>query len=37
MAIYLGQLRGGLPGLLVAGAAFILPSALMMCAMAWGV
>src|SRR5882762_922391 len=35
MAIYLGQLRGGLPGLLVAGAAFILPSALMMCAMAW--
>src|SRR5882762_4579714 len=35
MAIYLGQLRGGLPGLLIAGAAFILPSALMMCAMAW--
>ena len=35
MAIYLGQLRGGLPGLLVAGAAFILPSALMMCGMAW--
>jgi len=35
MAIYLGQLRGGLPGLFVAGAAFILPSALLMCAMAW--
>src|SRR5258708_10352327 len=35
MAIYLGQLRGGLPGLLIAGAAFILPSALMMCGMAW--
>ncbi len=35
MAIYLGQLRGGLPGLLIAGLAFILPSALMMCAMAW--
>ena len=35
MAIYLGQLRGGLPGLLIAGAAFILPSALMMCVMAW--
>src|SRR5258705_12822505 len=36
MAIYLGYLRGGFPGLLVAGAAFILPSALMMCVMAWG-
>src|SRR5882757_8400802 len=35
MAIYLGQLRGGLPGLFTAGAAFILPSALMMCSMAW--
>jgi chromate transporter len=35
MAIYLGQLRGGLPGLLIAGTAFILPSALMMCGMAW--
>src|SRR6266478_3851956 len=35
MAIYLGYLRGGFPGLLVAGAAFILPSALMMCVMAW--
>src|SRR6266478_8702568 len=36
MAIYLGRLRGGFPGLLIAGAAFILPSALMMCVMAWG-
>jgi chromate transporter len=35
MAIYLGQLRGGFPGLLIAGAAFILPSALMMGVMAW--
>ena len=35
MAIYLGQLRGGFPGLLIAGAAFILPSALMMCGLAW--
>jgi chromate transporter len=35
MAIYLGHLRGGFPGLLIAGAAFILPSALLMCAMAW--
>ena len=35
MAIYLGQLRGGFAGLLIAGAAFILPSALMMCVMAW--
>src|SRR5437762_1754628 len=35
MAIYLGEMRGGFPGLLIAGAAFILPSALMMCVMAW--
>jgi chromate transporter len=35
MAICLGQLRGGFPGLLIAGAAFILPSALIMCVMAW--
>jgi chromate transporter len=35
MAIYLGQLRGGFPGLLIAGAAFILPSALMMVALGW--
>jgi chromate transporter len=30
MTIYLGYLRGGFPGLLVAGGSFILPSALMM-------
>jgi len=35
MAIYLGHLRGGTPGLLIAGAAFILPAAFMMLAMAW--
>jgi chromate transporter len=35
MAIYLGQLRGGFPGLLIAGAAFILPAALIMLALAW--
>jgi chromate transporter len=35
MAIYLGHLRGGFPGLWIAGAAFILPSALLMCVMAW--
>jgi chromate transporter len=35
LAIYLGHLRGGFPGLLIAGAAFILPSALLMCVMAW--
>ena len=35
MVIYLGQLRGGFPGLLIAGTAFILPSALMLFAMAW--
>jgi chromate transporter len=35
MAIYLGALRGGTPGLLIAGAAFIAPSALMMLGLAW--
>jgi chromate transporter len=35
MAIYLGQLRGGVPGLLIAGAAFILPAALMTLALGW--
>ena len=34
MVIYLGQLRGGFPGLLIAGTAFILPSARMLFAMA---
>jgi chromate transporter len=35
MAIYLGDLRGGLPGLLVAGACFILPAAFMTLGLAW--
>lgn len=35
MAIYLGELRGGLPGLLVAGLCFILPAALMTVGLAW--
>src|SRR5262249_44718239 len=35
MVIYLGFLRGGFPGLLIAGSSFILPSALMMCGAAW--
>jgi len=35
MVIYLGYLRGGFPGLLMAGAAFIFPSAVMMLAMGW--
>ncbi|HEY1423843.1 MAG TPA: chromate transporter, partial [Candidatus Acidoferrum sp.] len=34
MAIYLGEMRGGIPGLLIAGAMFIVPSALMMVALA---
>lgn len=35
MAIYIGRLRRGWPGLLVAGAAFILPSTVMVAALAW--
>jgi chromate transporter len=35
MAIYLGELRGGLPGLLVAGACFILPATFMTLGLAW--
>src|SRR5215470_137056 len=35
MAIYLGELRGGLPGLLVAGLCFILPAAFMTVGLAW--
>ena len=35
LAIYLGQIAGGLPGLLVAGACFILPAALLVVAFAW--
>jgi chromate transporter len=35
LAIYLGQIRGGLPGLIVAGAAFILPAVLLVVGLAW--
>lgn len=35
LAIYLGELRGGIAGLLVAGSSFILPSAVMVGALAW--
>ena len=36
LAIHVGRLRAGWPGLLVAGAAFILPAALLVAAIAWG-
>lgn len=35
MAIYVGQLRGGFPGLVVAGACFILPAMVIVMAIAW--
>ena len=35
LAIYLGELRGGFAGLLVAGCSFILPSALLVGVLAW--
>ena len=35
LAIYLGELRGGLAGLLIAGCSFILPSALLVGILAW--
>ncbi len=35
LTIYLGELRGGWPGLLLAGASFILPAAVMVAALAW--
>ena len=35
LAIYLGETRGGLPGLMVAGACFILPAAILVVALAW--
>lgn len=35
LAIYLGEIRGGLFGLLVAGACFILPAAVLVVALAW--
>jgi chromate transporter len=35
LAIYLGEIRGGLPGLFVAGACFILPAAILVVVLAW--
>jgi chromate transporter len=35
MAIHVGRARAGWPGLLVAGSSFILPSAIMVTALAW--
>ena len=35
LAIYLGEIRGGLPGLITAGACFILPAAVLVLALAW--
>src|SRR6266853_5785909 len=36
LAIHIGYLRAGVPGLLIAGFCFILPAALMVTALAWG-
>jgi chromate transporter len=35
LAIYIGEIRGGVPGLLVAGICFILPAALLAAGLAW--
>jgi chromate transporter len=35
LAIYLGEIRGGIPGLITAGACFILPAAVLVVALAW--
>jgi chromate transporter len=35
LTIYLGELRGGLPGLIVAGTCFILPAAVLVVGLAW--
>ena len=35
MAIHVGRVRAGWPGLVIAGASFILPAALMVAALAW--
>src|ERR1700740_260475 len=35
LAIYLGELRGGTAGLIVAGACFILPAAVLVAGLAW--
>src|SRR5574338_666490 len=36
LAIHVGHVRGGWPGLLVAGASFILPATFIVAAIAWG-
>src|SRR5215831_906294 len=35
LAIHIGHARGGWPGLVVAGACFILPAVVIVCAIAW--
>lgn len=35
LAIYLGEIRGGVPGMVVAGVCFILPAAVLVAALAW--
>ncbi|HKM83857.1 MAG TPA: chromate efflux transporter [Candidatus Acidoferrum sp.] len=35
LAIYLGEIRGGVPGLITAGACFILPAAVLVVGLAW--
>jgi chromate transporter len=35
LAIYLGEVRAGLPGLVIAGACFILPAAFLVAGLAW--
>ncbi len=35
MTMYLGELRGGLPGLIIAGVSFILPAAVLVVLLAW--
>lgn len=35
LAIYIGELRGGIAGLLIAGACFILPAAILVLGLAW--
>lgn len=35
LAIYLGELRGGIAGLILAGACFIMPAAVLVAALAW--
>src|SRR5208283_1518676 len=35
LAIYLGEIRGGVPGLITAGVCFILPAAVLVVALAW--